>query len=553
MQKPRLAICTYAILVAAFPGYSLCQSERVEQSLKGSECVVGVGQFAQTSRTSPDVIRLQSELLDPDVPVTLQLILQLADKSARDVGLSRPQPVTTLAERRMAKLYARYEHESTGKYLDILVEALPQKRGAAQVESLKIAVGDQTLRLTPMRPEVQDCFQRAMADIFPSLPFETQWPILDSGSYQLFKSANLTAYLRQLYDSLEDHVRGSSPEEVEEDLRFYRTIILRRIYEDDPTIGRAMILDEIMLVKPRADIEALSVLPDDTLPEMDRILLQQLPGLHNNSDDFEVMARLGIVARYATISLLPGVKSAYVKDAGKWRSDQVGLFLSYFLRTDLQFAKRLIAKRLKERPNELLFTDIAHIRVSPELGEIAKDYIDYPDRKIGANAAYIFKWLGDADVEAALWTNLDTWHKKWSANSGSIPVDEQNYQDSLVEALLLGGGPCKSKDTMDRLRPLYIKGNSTDGNIEFPEWHDPVTIVVDAHSPSGPEFHVDFCSGSLGLEQLRTAIPRFPKGTNFEWGGVYDPTLDDTLDPAFTELESLAKAHGMSLRLHQYQ
>lgn len=102
----------------------------------------------------------------------------------------------------------------------------------------------------------------------------------------------------------------------------------------------------------------------------------------------------------------------------------------------------------------MVFTDIAHVHVSPELGKIAKDYIDYPDRKIAANAAYIFKWLGNADVETALWKNLDTWHKKWAANSGSIPFDEQNYQDSLVEALLLGGGPCKSKDTMDRLRPF---------------------------------------------------------------------------------------------------
>ncbi len=330
MQSPRFAICIYLILPAAFSGYSVCQSERVEQSLKHSECVVDVDQFAQTSRTSPDVIRFQSELINPDVPVTQQLILELADKSVRDVGLSRPQPATTLPKGGWPSSMHDYEHESIGKYLDILVEALPQKRGPAQVESLKTAVGNQSLRLTPMRPEIRDCFQRATAGMFPSLPFETQWPILYSGPYQLFKSASLTAYLRQLYDSLEDHVRGSSPEELEEDLRFYRNMILQRIYEEDPIVGRAMILDEITSGRPRADIEALSVLPDDTLPEMDRILPQQLPSLHNSSDDFEGLAKLGIVERYATGSLLPDMKSAYTKDAGKWRSDQEGLFLSYF-------------------------------------------------------------------------------------------------------------------------------------------------------------------------------------------------------------------------------
>jgi hypothetical protein len=70
--------------------------------------------------------------------------------------------------------------------------------------------------------------------------------------------------------------------------------------------------------------------------------------------------------------------------------------------------------------------------------------------------------------ERLTWKNLDTWHKKWSPNSDSITFDEQSYQDSLVEALPYGGGPCKSKDAIDRLRPIYIKGNGVDGNIEFP-------------------------------------------------------------------------------------
>lgn len=63
--------------------------------------------------------------------------------------------------------------------------------------------------------------------------------------------------------------------------------------------------------------------------------------------------------------------------------------------------------------------------------------------------------------------------------SGPIPSDEQDCEDSLTEALLLGSGPCRSKEMIERLRPIYIKGNSVDGNIEFPEWHDPVRILAD--------------------------------------------------------------------------
>jgi hypothetical protein len=212
--------------------------------------------------------------------------------------------------------------------------------------------------------------------------------------------------------------------------------------------------------------------------------------------------------------------------------------------------------RLHEKRPEgcrFVFTDIAHVRISAELGNIAKDYIENSDRKTAANATYIFKWVGSADVEPLLWKNLETWHKKWSGMSGPIPFDEQDYEDSLTEALLLGSGPCRSKEMIERLRPIYIKGNSVDGNIEFPEWHDPVRILADPSLPSGPRFQVDFCSGFLDVEQLKSAIPHFPAGSRFAWSRMYLQTPDAALDPLFKEFESLAKEHGMSLQLDQGQ
>jgi hypothetical protein len=556
MGKTWRACFIDAVLLAALSAHSFGQSEAVEQARKTSECVVDVDEFGRTSRTSPEVIRLQSELIDPDVPVTPQLILELAHKSVGDIEISRAQPRTTTHDQTpIASFYGKYLDELTGKYLDILLEALPQKRGQAQIESLATVIENQFIRLTPMHAEVQGCFQRVAASIFPFLPFETQWLTLHSDSYPLFKSASLTAYLRQLYDSLEDHLRDNEPEETERDLRFYRSVILQRIYEEDPIAGRAMIIGEITSGRPRVDIDALTILPDETLPEIHRILSRQLPTLGKSSDDYEAMAQLGVVERYATKNLLPRVKSAYLGNAGNWNSRQEALFLSYFLRTDPQFAKQAIVKHLKERKSWYyeIFSDITNIRVSPELGKIAKGYIDDPDREIAGGAVYAFNRSGEADVETLLWTNLDMWYRKWSEHSDAIPFDEQSYQDSMVAALLFGGGPCKSKDAMERLRPLYIKGKSVNGNIEFPEWHDPVRILADANSPSGPKFQVDFCGGFLSLRQLKAVMPRFPKGTNFEWIGIHVLPSDIALDPLFKELESLAREHGMSVRAHQDQ
>jgi hypothetical protein len=77
MEKTWRACFIDAVLLAALYGHSVGQSEVAEQAGKTSECAVEVDEFARSSRTSLEVIRLQSELIDPDVPVTPQLILEL--------------------------------------------------------------------------------------------------------------------------------------------------------------------------------------------------------------------------------------------------------------------------------------------------------------------------------------------------------------------------------------------------------------------------------------------------------------------------------------------
>jgi hypothetical protein len=54
---------------------------------------VDVDEFARSSRISPEVIRLQSELIDPDVPVTPQLIFELAHLIPRG-HRNLPSPTT---------------------------------------------------------------------------------------------------------------------------------------------------------------------------------------------------------------------------------------------------------------------------------------------------------------------------------------------------------------------------------------------------------------------------------------------------------------------------
>ena len=71
----------------------------------------------------------------------------------------------------------------------------------------------------------------------------------------------------------------------------------------------------------------------------------------------------------------------------------LGLFLSYFLRTEPVFGKELIEDHLRVSARDaVLFTDLDKIRTQPALQELAKQHLDDPDKAVAANAAYIFKY-----------------------------------------------------------------------------------------------------------------------------------------------------------------
>ena len=112
MQRTLLAFFINVILPVALAGYSVCQSEPAEKPLKDSQCVVDISHFARTTQTSPEVIRLQSALIDPDISVTQRLILELANRSVGDMGFSRPQltesSTVTPAQKREAIFYRQY-------------------------------------------------------------------------------------------------------------------------------------------------------------------------------------------------------------------------------------------------------------------------------------------------------------------------------------------------------------------------------------------------------------------------------------------------------------
>lgn len=517
-----------------------------------TECTFDVSQFGRTQRTSPELVRLQSELIDPHFSVSVQLIQELAAEEEHDASLGPSESDRPLTGKGPAMIDVERQRELVGKYLDLLAIVLPQKESEAQVESMWILTEQQHLRGAPMSEATQQCVQKAVASVFPLLPFEKQWTILLEGNYPVFKSAALASYLRHVYESLEQYLPDDPEFDRDTSLRFHRTQILKRIYEADSLIGREMILNEIKSELPRCDIEVLRMLPDETLPAMDHAFSEQLPSVYENANWDEYNAKLGAIERYATAAVLPAMKALFSNDPDNRNQYHAALFLSYFLRTDREFGRRLVEGSLRSSEagsSNTVLTDMALIRPQSELREIATRHLDDPDRRIAENAVYVFKWLGIQGVESLLWEHFEAWHKEWATKSGPIPYPEQAFEDSLVEALLFGRGRCESRETAEKLKRMYIKGNSADGNIRFPEWREPVRIMFEPHTNERPMFIVDSCAGVLSFEEVKDAIPSFSRQTEFEWHGSPDTVLESWLAPMRAEIERLIRQQGMSLRV----
>jgi hypothetical protein len=464
----RTSLVVLALTVGAGPLFG--QTETTDGNAQPSGCAFDVSQFGRTPRTSPELVRLESELIDRQVSVSQTLILQLNTQAGRDAFSTAPKSTSAQTAATMGKEGPRSQDDFSGKYLDILARVLPSKKAEALVDSLLTITEDQFLRIRPAQPAERQCLQEAVAKTLPAVPLEVQSRILFAGEYPLFKSSALTLYLHQLYESIDDQIvpdEDDSTFDRERVARGYRTRILKRIYEADPNTGRAIILSEIASELPRSDIEALKLLPDETLLEMDSTFAHQLPVVYENADWAEYNAKLGVIERYATAAILPSMKSTYLHDPDERNQHHEFLFFSYFLRTDPTFGRQLIEKSLavpQSNCSNTLFTELAGIRPQPELREIARQHLNDSNKCVAEDAAYSFKYMGSQEVETLLWQDLEAWHREWATRSEPIPYPEQNYEDSLVEALLFGRGPCKPRDTVERLKRLYIKGNSVDGN-----------------------------------------------------------------------------------------
>ncbi len=219
-----------------------------------------------------------------------------------------------------------------------LATVIAEKRGEAKAISLHTVLsGIQYAAVT-------EDLRAQLAAVFLDLPRQQQGELL-GWQWKMIAGPAMIPVLRQIYEDLSKHPENSPADAA-----------VRRLYELDPAGTRPLILDEMKRAALRLQVATLAVLDDATLPEMDRVLLDNL-----QHSPWQQDTGAELIARYATADILGGVKEFYEKRDAMRRTrtardlSSVGpsscqpALIGYFLRVDPAWGERVLRGVLNDR------------------------------------------------------------------------------------------------------------------------------------------------------------------------------------------------------------
>lgn len=346
---------------------------------------------------------LEKALSAPEQPITATLIntLTLLDFTRQTTP---PPPYPEGNDEQIRQWQAQMERRNRAyrerftNYLRQLLAAIPQKEERARATSLQTLLESRSeLAISEWSNVVS-----FMPDVFSRLPMDAQRNLLTSQWKPLANTAMLPV-LRGILKQPED--KNNTYEQ--KDLR---TTTLRRLYELSPEEGRRLILAEIRRPNPTVNDTVLKLLPDETLPDLDSVLIENLEQTRGPNGTGNAEAIASLIERYASGGISQQVRSIYeAPGAGKWACSIQSSLIAYFLRVDPSLGSEYLKQALAARGKDLsrcytsTLLGVALLQPTRELEEIATASLDDDDPEVVAHAAQVLERFGSVDAEKAIW------------------------------------------------------------------------------------------------------------------------------------------------------
>ena len=443
-------------------------------------------------------------------------------------------------------------------YVRQLVVAIPQKQGRARAMSLQTLL-DYRSDLKSSEFRQWSTLLASMSEVFNRLPLDDQLSVLQR-KWKPIASPAMLPVLREVVNysftkKSKSDFDGVIDEYTREELR---SIAARRIYELSPEEGRRLILEEIRLPKPRLNQDALRSLPDETLPEIDTVIITKLEESNRGRSE-SIAGSSELIERYATDAILPRVRSVYEsRDVDKWECRTQGALLAYFLRVAPEIGSEYFDKALAARTGgyprcyEEHLKNVAALHMSEEVEEAATAALDDENSEVVANAASVLAEHGSMDAEKALWQRFEKWHKamlnrRTAGTRQELSATDVKIEDALREALIRGRAWALDPAKLKRLRELCLtdmRCTEVDQMIQGWDYHIYIQLDNDDDlvSIGVAQYQLE------SLAELRKKLLQFPKGTVFKWMPASTVNGGAKSEQLRQQIKNYLEENGMSLK-----
>lgn len=335
---------------------------------------------------------------------------------------------------------------------------------------------------------------------------------------------------------------------------------LYRLYQFAPAEGRPLILKELRnpgLRLPVNGIHAVLRMPDKVLPELDDLLAARLEG---RSADRETIAAL--VERYATAAVKDRLLKFYSTNRGNWACNDQTLFLAYFLRVDPDLGGRLVDQAVGWHGPAFtgcsysVLSDVARREYNTALERVAIKHLAHPSPGVAADAAGVLGDRGSPAAEAALWRQLEAWHKQWAGKADALKREDPDRDSrddpaavggSLAGALAEGANWLADAEDLRRIAKLCVLPDAAGwyNGLADDAAEGPVRIGVMPVRPTDDFAYVIGQYHLRSLEQFKRKLAQYPRGTSFMIGRLSaDGDDPDALVAAESELSFVVRTAG---------
>lgn len=220
---------------------------------------------------------------------------------------------------------------------------------------------------------------------------------------------------------------------------------LRRLTELAPDEVRPYVVAEILDSNSFVDAKVLGAVKDESLPEVDAPLLDQirtLASLSQNRDRVLLTVKTPLLVRFATDKIYQPLMELYQERKEQLPADARAGLLAYFAKHNEREAMALIEQAVSElKPGQYpqLLSELTELYYSESISALLKAIMETDDPSLASHAAYLIGRHGSSGDEKLLAARLQRWHEQWRDRAADADAQLQGQiERELIYALANG-------------------------------------------------------------------------------------------------------------------